>query len=80
MTIQYDDKKHLRNVQFNDNDFHKAAGTLMRRVCVMAAHKDGVIGVRDSKDATRTTLIFNEEEWNVFVTGVKNGEFDLPFS
>jgi hypothetical protein len=43
----------------------------------MVAHKDGAIGVRDSKDASKTTLVFNEAEWDVFVKGVKAGEFDL---
>ena len=44
----------------------------------MVAHKDGAIGVRDSKDQGKTTLIFNEDEWRVFVQGVKDGEFDIP--
>lgn len=76
MTIQRDDKKELRKVRFHDKDFRKASGTLMRRICVMVAHKDGAIAVRDSKDASRKTLIFNEAEWDVFVKGVKAGEFD----
>lgn len=77
MTVQADDKKELRKVKFNDSDFRKASGTLMRRICVMVAHKDGAIAVRDSKDASKKTLIFNEKEWNVFINGVKAGEFDL---
>lgn len=44
-----DDKKELRKVRFRDRDFRKAKGTLMRRICVMVAHKDGAIAVRDSK-------------------------------
>ena len=77
MVVQADDKKELRKVKFNDDDFRKASGTLMRRICVMVAHKDGAIAVRDSKDASKMTLVFNEEEWSVFVKGVKAGEFDL---
>jgi len=75
--IQEDDKKHLRNVKFENTDFRKARPTLMRRICVMVAYRDGAIGVRDSKDASRTTLVFNEDEWNAFITGVKDGEFDI---
>ena len=78
MTIQQDDKQELRKIRFEDHDFRKASDTLMRRICVMVAHKDGAIAVRDSKDPERTTLLFNEEEWGVFVQGVKDGEFDLP--
>lgn len=33
--------------------------------------------VRDTKDATRTTLRFTADEWKAFVAGVKDGEFDL---
>ncbi len=77
MTIQVDDKKELRKVKFNDSDFRKASGTLMRRICVMVAHKNRAIAVRDSKDVLKKTLIFNEAEWRVFIKGVKAGEFDL---
>lgn len=77
MAVQADDKKELRKVKFNDSDFRKASGTLMRRICVMVAHKDGAIAVRDSKDASKKTLIFNEKEWDIFIKGVKAGEFNL---
>lgn len=75
--VQADDKKKLRQIKFRDSDFHKASGTLMRRICVMVAHKKGAIAVRDSKDALKKTLIFNEAEWSVFIKGVKAGEFDI---
>jgi hypothetical protein len=77
MEIQPDDKAELRKVKFRDSDFRKASGTLMRRICVAVAHKNGVVAVRDSKDASRTTLVFSEDEWKVFVRGVKAGEFDV---
>lgn len=77
MAIQADDKGQLRKIKFKDSDFRKASGTLMRRICVMVAHKNGAIAVRDSKDASKKTLIFNKKEWDVFVKGVKAGEFDL---
>jgi hypothetical protein len=72
-----DDKGGLRSVQFMDSDFRKATQTLMRRICVMVGYRDGAIAVRDSKDPARTTLIFNRDEWNAFIKGVKDGEFDL---
>lgn len=38
---------------------------------------DGV-AVRDSKDTTRSPILnFTGDEWRAFVSGVKNGEFDL---
>lgn len=33
--------------------------------------------VRDTKDAARTTLRFTAAEWEAFIAGVKDGEFDL---
>jgi hypothetical protein len=34
------------------------------------------IGVRDSKDAEGAILRFTPDEWDAFVGGVRNGEFD----
>jgi hypothetical protein len=33
-------------------------------------------GVRDSKNSTGPALVFNTGEWDAFISGVKNGEFD----
>ena len=39
----------------------------------------GSVTVRDTKDPQRRTeLTFTRDEWDAFVKGVKNGEFDLP--
>ena len=38
---------------------------------------DGV-AVRDTKDRDGGTLIFTRDEWAAFVSGVRDGEFDLP--
>ena len=38
---------------------------------------DGV-AVRDTKNRDGGTLIFTRDEWTAFVSGVRNGEFDLP--
>lgn len=75
--VQPDDKQELRKIQFAETDFVKARQTLMRRVCVQVARKEGAVAVRDSKDESRTTLLFSNEEWKVFVEGVKAGEFDV---
>jgi uncharacterized protein DUF397 len=40
--------------------------------------EDGKIGVRDSKDRSRTPHLFTREEWVAFLAGVRAGEFDLP--
>jgi hypothetical protein len=66
---------------FNDNDFitstfSRGAGKFTP-TCVAVAIKGDTIGVRDSKDAGKTTLQFTKAEWEAFVAGVKNGEFDV---
>ncbi|GAA0479777.1 hypothetical protein Aca07nite_87800 [Actinoplanes capillaceus] len=37
---------------------------------------DKTVGVRDSKDPTGPVLEFTPAEWDAFLCGVKNGEFD----
>lgn len=38
---------------------------------------DGRFVVRDTKDPLRiSSLVFSREEWDAFVRGVKNGEFE----
>jgi len=76
-----DDKTELRKIKFDDSDFKKSSHTLaypyVPYCCVMVGKKDGTVAIRDSKDASKTTLVFNEAEWIAFMKGVKSGEFDL---
>jgi hypothetical protein len=46
--------------------------------CVEIARlQDGRVAVRDTKDsAAGPTLFFTQPEWNAFLAGAKNGEFD----
>jgi Domain of unknown function (DUF397) len=45
--------------------------------CVEAASlPDEGIGVRDSKDPGGPVLRFTSGEWNAFLAGARNGEFD----
>ncbi|HEX3490151.1 MAG TPA: DUF397 domain-containing protein [Streptosporangiaceae bacterium] len=45
--------------------------------CVQVANlPEGIVGVRDSKDAQGPILRFTPGEWHAFVGGVQNGEFD----
>ena len=45
--------------------------------CVEVAFVDGAIAMRDSKNPNGTVLIFTPAEWDAFVEGAKDGEFDL---
>ncbi len=47
--------------------------------CVEVAHlPDGGVAVRDSKDRAKSPHVFDSREWECFLIGAKNGEFDLP--
>ena len=45
--------------------------------CVEVAFVDDAIAVRDSKNPTGPVLIFTASEWDAFVDGAKDGEFDV---
>jgi hypothetical protein len=46
--------------------------------CVEVAHlPGGHVALRDSKDVTKAPHIFDHAEWSAFLTGARNGEFDL---
>jgi hypothetical protein len=49
--------------------------------CVEVAHLDGGgIAVRDSKDRGKAPHVYTRSEWEAFLVGAKNGEFDLPLA
>jgi hypothetical protein len=49
--------------------------------CVEVAHlANGSVAVRDSKNVGKAAHVFDREEWSAFITGVKNGEFDVAIS
>jgi hypothetical protein len=49
--------------------------------CVQVAHlSGGLVALRDSKDTTKPAHVFDRDEWAAFLSGAKNGEFDLPVS
>ncbi|HCT75376.1 MAG TPA: DUF397 domain-containing protein [Micromonosporaceae bacterium] len=45
--------------------------------CVEVAFVGEAIAVRDSKDTSGPILVFTQGEWDAFVGGAKDGEFDL---
>jgi hypothetical protein len=44
--------------------------------CVEVARQNGMIAMRDSKEASAGVLRYSAEEWLSFVRGIKAGEFD----
>lgn len=45
--------------------------------CVEVAYVDNHVAVRDSKDRSGPLIIFTPAEWDAFLSGVRDGEFDL---
>jgi hypothetical protein len=44
--------------------------------CVEVAFVDDAIAVRDSKNPNGGVLVYTRAEWDAFIGGVKDGEFD----
>ena len=46
--------------------------------CVeVAVNLPGIVAVRDTKDRDGAALVFTHREWEAFVAGVRDGEFDV---
>lgn len=45
--------------------------------CVEIAFVDGAVGMRDSKDPAGPVLVFTPGEWDAFVGGARDGEFNV---
>jgi hypothetical protein len=49
--------------------------------CVEVAHlPGGGVAVRDSKDRGKAAHVYTRREWEAFMAGVRNGEFDPPLA
>jgi hypothetical protein len=46
--------------------------------CVEVGLVEGQIAVRDSKDRQGPVLVFTAHEWEAFLGGARDGEFELP--
>lgn len=73
-----DDKAHIRH----ELDFSTAEWITSTEdddePGVEIAFVDGYIGMRNGADPDGPVLVFTPEEWDAFVAGAKDGEFDEP--
>jgi hypothetical protein len=59
--------------------WRKSSRSTKERGCVEAAFlPDGRVAIRDSKDRAGPALVYTPREWDAFLKGAKDGEFDLP--
>jgi hypothetical protein len=56
--------------------WHKAQSSTNNGQCVEIASVVGKVAMRDSKDPEGPTLVYTPTEFNAFLEGVRNGEFD----
>ena len=57
--------------------WRKSARSIGNGQCVEAARlADGRLIMRDSKNKSGPYLLFTQGEWNAFILGVKDGNFD----
>ncbi|MGW4524951.1 DUF397 domain-containing protein [Amycolatopsis sp. NPDC004378] len=80
-----DDKAHIRHhLDLSGAEWIRGepAGEHLDEVVEYAfvPHTDGVTytALRRSPDADGVVLVFTPSEWDAFLKGVRDGEFDLP--
>jgi hypothetical protein len=65
------------SVNLSGAKWFKSSRSAGGKDCVEVAHLDGgFVGVRDSKNPTCAALVFTPAEWDAFVAGARDGEFD----
>ncbi|WP_199515960.1 DUF397 domain-containing protein [Nucisporomicrobium flavum] len=68
-------RHHLDTAEFRKSSYSNGNGGSN---CVeVALQGAGGVAVRDSKNPHDATLLFTAAEWDAFVAGVKDGEFDI---
>lgn len=75
-TSQFEEKRFpVKDGDFITSSYTHQGGIINR--CVAVAITPQGVAVRDTKDSQKTTLFFNHDEWDAFVKGVKESQFDL---
>jgi hypothetical protein len=65
------------NVDLANATWRKSSRSGSQGACVEVARLgDGSVAVRDSKDPGGAVLVFTPAEWDAFIGGAKDGEFD----
>ena len=64
--------------EFTNARWFKSSASSVTGCVEVAQLPNGLVALRDSKDVSKAPHVFNRREWTAFLTGVRNGEFDLP--
>lgn len=73
-----EEREVAKSFTVKDSDFKTSrwTGGIIAR-CVAVAIKPEGVAVRNSLDSSKNTVFFTREEWDAFIKGVKDGDFDL---
>lgn len=72
-----DDKAHIRDeIDFSHADWITSTDPGDDEPGVEIAFVDGYVGMRNGAEPDGTILVFTPTEWDAFVAGAKDGEFD----
>ncbi|MEU6850632.1 DUF397 domain-containing protein [Actinacidiphila alni] len=64
------------NIDLSRAQWRKATASQANGDCVEVADLGTAVGLRDSKDPQGPVLTFTAAEWDAFLNGAKDGEFD----
>jgi hypothetical protein len=66
------------SADFRDAAWHKSSFSNLNGNCVEVSRaRPGRIAIRDTKDkSTGPVLLFTDAEWEAFIAGAKEGQFD----
>ena len=59
-------------------DWFKGSASALGNYVEVSHLPGGGVAVRDSKNRGKAAHVYTSGEWEAFLVGAKNGEFDLP--
>ena len=68
----------MTDAESTDGVWHKSKASQANGECVEVAFNSQAVRIRHSHDPYGAVLSFSHAEWRAFLTGARDGEFDLP--
>lgn len=68
----------MKSIDLSQAVWHKSSKSSANGQCAEVAFVGEWVALRDSKNPTGPALLFTPGEWDAFVDGVENGEFNRP--